>query len=234
MAERSASAPKKLVITGVTRGIGRALARRFVALGHRLAGCGQDGGALDTLRSELGPGHPLSRVDVAEAAAVDLWARRVLADFGTPDVLINNAAMINRNAPLWEVPPDELSRLIDVNIKGTGYVIHSFLPAMLDKRRGVVINMSSGWGQTTSPHVAPYCASKFAIEGLTQALAQELPPGMAAIALSPGVIHTDMLETAVGAAAALHPEPDAWAIDAAPYILSLGPQHNGQSLRAAP
>lgn len=230
----SASTSKKLLITGVTRGIGRALARRFVALGHRVVGCGQDSGALEILRRELGADHPLARVDVAEAAAVDQWSRQVLAEFGVPDVLINNAALINRTVPLWDVPPDELSRLIDVNIKGTAYVIHSFLPAMLDRGRGVIINMSSGWGRSTSPNVAPYCASKWAIEGMTQALAQELPPGLAAIALSPGVVHTDMLDIAFGAAAALHPEPDAWAVDAAPYILSLGPEHNGQSLRAAP
>lgn len=62
----------------------------------------------------------------------------------------------------------------------------------------IIVNISSGWGRSTSPEVAPYCASKWAIEGLTQALAQELPSGMVTVALNPGIIHTDMLNICFG------------------------------------
>ena len=121
--------------------------------------------------------------------------------------------------------------MLDVNIKGVTHVIRGFLPAMIDARRGVVVNISSGWGHSTAAHVAPYCASKFAVEGLTRALAHELPSGLAAVPLSPGVIHTEMLETAFGDDAAAHPKPDAWADVAIPYLLALGPEDNGRSQR---
>ena len=78
------------------------------------------------------------------------------------------------------------------NIKGVASVIRYFTPAMIDRGTGVIVNFSSGWGRSTSPEVAPYCATKWAIEGLTGALSQELPAGLAAVALNPGVIDTDM------------------------------------------
>jgi NAD(P)-dependent dehydrogenase (short-subunit alcohol dehydrogenase family) len=90
--------------------------------------------------------------------------------------------------------------------------------------------MSSGWGRSTAPEVAPYCASKWAIEGLTQALSQELPPGLAAVALNPGVIDTDMLRSCWGESAGSSPSPEAWARKAAPFLLSLTTEHNGQAL----
>ena len=80
---------------------------------------------------------------------------------------------------------------MDVNIKGTVNVIRHFVPAMVERRRGVIVNFSSGWGRSTRAEVAPYCATKWAIEGFTQALAQELPPGMAAVPLNPGIINTE-------------------------------------------
>jgi len=104
------------------------------------------------------------------------------------------------------------------------------VPAMVERKAGVIVNLSSGWGRGTSPEVAPYCASKYAIEGLTLALAQELPPGMAAVPLNPGVIDTAMLRQCWADGAASHPQPEAWAKVAAPFILRLGPKDNGRSL----
>jgi NAD(P)-dependent dehydrogenase (short-subunit alcohol dehydrogenase family) len=96
-------------------------------------------------------------------------------------------------------------------------------------KQGVIVNFSSTWGKSTSAEVAPYCATKFAIEGLTQALAQELPPGMAAVPFNPGVINTEMLRTCFGEGAHHYPTAEFWSHTAAPYLLSLGPKHNGQS-----
>ena len=86
--------------------------------------------------------------------------------------------------------------MIDVNIKGVANVLRHFVPAMIERGRGVIVNFSSGWGAPSSAEVAPYCATKWAIEGLTRALAEELP-GMAAVPLNPGIIDTDMLRTAL-------------------------------------
>jgi NAD(P)-dependent dehydrogenase (short-subunit alcohol dehydrogenase family) len=120
--------------------------------------------------------------------------------------------------------------LIDINIKGVANVIRHFVPAMVRRGKGVIVNMSSGWGRGTSPGVAPYCASKFAIEGLTQALAQELPKGMAAVPLNPGIIDTDMLRQCWADSAASFPKAEEWAVNAAPFLMQLGPAQNGQLL----
>jgi NAD(P)-dependent dehydrogenase (short-subunit alcohol dehydrogenase family) len=96
----------------------------------------------------------------------------------------------------------------------------------------VIVNLSSGWGRSTSANVAPYCASKWAIEGLTRALAQELPKGMAAVPLNPGIIDTDMLKISFGDRSSSFPGPDAWALTAAPFLLGLGPKDNGKALTA--
>ena len=77
--------------------------------------------------------------------------------------------------------------------------------------------------------MAPYCASKWAIEGLTRALADELPPGMAAIPLNPGIIDTDMLRSCFGNSASAYPTAQQWARRAVPFLLGLGPQDNGQA-----
>ncbi|MFQ5350623.1 MAG: SDR family oxidoreductase, partial [Thermoanaerobaculia bacterium] len=183
------------VITGTSRGLGRALARGFAATGWAVAGCGRDGGRLEELAAQLGPPHDFQALDVC-SDAVDGWARRLLKSEGPPDLLINNAGIINRPAPLWRVPPEEFSKVVEVNLVGVYNVLRAFLPAMVTRRQGVIVNMSSGWGRSTSPEVAPYCATKFAIEGLTRALSQELPPGLAAVALNPGIIDTDMLRIA--------------------------------------
>jgi NAD(P)-dependent dehydrogenase (short-subunit alcohol dehydrogenase family) len=101
---------------------------------------------------------------------------------------------------------------------------------MIARRSGVIVNLSSGWGRSTAPDVAVYCASKWAIEGLTQALAQELPAGMAAVPLNPGIIDTDMLRSCFGPDASAYPSPQKWVKSAAPFLLSLNERHNGQPL----
>ena len=221
--------PKTILITGVTRGLGRALAEWYIAHGHTVIGCGRSAEILNLRFTHPAP-HDFTVLDVAEENKVALWSEHVLARHGAPDLLINNAALMNTPAPLWQVPAAEFNRLIDVNIKGVANVIRHFVPAMVARKSGVIVNLSSGWGRGTSPEVAPYCASKFAMEGLTQALAQELPAGMAAVPLNPGVIDTDMLRQAWADGASSYPKAEAWAKAAAPFILQLGPKDNGKSL----
>ncbi|MEM7050623.1 MAG: SDR family NAD(P)-dependent oxidoreductase [Acidobacteriota bacterium] len=219
-----------IVVTGVTRGLGRAMAEAFAAGGHRVAGCGRDRGALDEVATELGiEDHFWQPVDLADGAQVEAWGRAVEARLGVPDLVINNAAVINRNAPLWEVPGEEIESLFRINLAGVCHVLRAFLPAMVERRRGVVVNFSSGWGRSTAPEVAPYCASKWGIEGLTRALAQELPPGMAAVPFNPGIIHTEMLASCFGPAAASYPGPEEWARRAVPRLLAFGPDDNGEA-----
>ncbi|CAE6689087.1 SDR family oxidoreductase [Candidatus Nitrotoga fabula] len=220
-----------IVITGVTRGLGRSMAEGFIRLGHTVLGCGRSAVAVDELNVMYGDkDHRFDVVDVANDSAVQEWARRSLDRAGSPDLLINNAALVNQNAPLWQVPAGEFSAVIDVNIKGVASVIRHFTPAMIARGRGVIVNFSSGWGRSVDSEVAPYCATKWAIEGLTKALAQELPQGMAAVPLNPGIINTDMLRISFGLQAQHFPEAMEWANTAVPWLLGLGPEHNGRSL----
>jgi NAD(P)-dependent dehydrogenase (short-subunit alcohol dehydrogenase family) len=220
----------KIIITGVTRGLGRALAEEFIRLGHTVIGCGRGSEGVFDLRMKYGAPHSFDVVDVANATKVGMWGARVLGFGEVPDILINNAALMNTPAPLWKVPPEEFAALVNVNITGTANVIHEFVPAMVAAKKGVIVNLSSGWGRGVSSEVAPYCSSKWAIEGLTKALAEELPTGMAAVPLNPGVIDTDMLRLCWAEGAGNYPKADAWAKAAAPFILQLTAKDNGRSL----
>lgn len=227
MAAARSKQSRLIVLTGATRGLGQALARQFGALGHRVLGCGRSVPAGTSPDWPGGP-HELLGVDVADDAAVAAWASDLIQRHGPPDLLINNAALMNANAPLWAVPAAEMEDLVRVNILGIANVIRHFAPAMVARQHGVIVNFSSYWGRSVSPEVAPYCATKWAVEGLTRALAQELPKTMAAVPLNPGIIDTDMLRTCFGSQAAGYIEPDAWARVAAPYLLSLGPAQSGK------
>ena len=221
---------RRIVVTGVTRGLGRAMLGEFAAGGHIVAGCGRSAAAIETLRLNFAAPHQFASVDVADDIQVSQWARHVLTTLGPPDILINNAALTNTLAPLWEVPAAEFGAVIDANIKGVANLLRHFVPAMIAEGRGVIVNLSSGWGRGSAPNVAPYCASKWAIEGLTRALAQELPAGMAAIPLNPGIIDTDMLRTSFGEEAGQYESPATWARRAVPFLLTLGPKHNGKAV----
>src|ERR1041384_3381258 len=158
---------QRIVITGVTRGLGCALAAEFVGRGHTVLGCGRSVKAVKELAQRFGGAHDFYPVNVASDDEVKSWASLMLTRHGAPDLLINNAALMNRSAPLWDVPAREFDEVVDVNLKGMANVIRHFVPAMIQRKRGVIVNFSSGWGRATDAEVAPYCATKWAVEGLT-------------------------------------------------------------------
>jgi NAD(P)-dependent dehydrogenase (short-subunit alcohol dehydrogenase family) len=223
---------KVILITGVTRGLGRGMVDEFVRRGHTVLGCGRSQKGIEQLRRQIGAPHDFSVVNVALDAEVKPWTIRLLGSFGPPDLVLNNAGVINKNALLWQIPEQEFAQVLDVNVKGVANVIRRFVPAMIKRSSGAIVNFSSGWGRSTDAEVAPYCASKWAIEGLTQAFAQELPSGMAAVALNPGIIDTDMLQSCFGGSASSYPSPAEWARGAVPFLLGLGPDDNGKQLTA--
>src|SRR5437867_3646843 len=225
-------AKKLVLITGVTRGLGRAMAEEFARLGHTVLGCGRTKSQIERLHRKFRAPHDFRIVDVASDLEVKEWGNSLLKSHVAPDLLLNNAGVINQNAPLWEVSTEEFSQVIDVNVKGIANIIRHFVPAMIKRKRGVIVNFTSGWGRSTDPEVAPYCASKWAIEGLTMALAQEVPSGLAAISLNPGIINTEMLQSCFGGSASAYPTPEQWAKKAVPFLLGLGPKHNGRPLTA--
>ncbi len=218
-----------IVITGATRGLGRALVESLSSAGHRVIGCGRTASLVEAI-GKKNASVQMSVVDVLSPEDVQRWADGIIEAFGPPSLLINNAAVMNPVRTLWEMAISDFKATIDTNVTGVFHVIKAFVPAMVAAKAGVVVNLSSGWGRSTSPQVAPYCASKFAIEGMTKALAQELPRGMAAVPLNPGIIDTDMLRSAWGDSAGNYMSPAKWALKAAPFLLGLGPTDNGKSL----
>ncbi|MEM9543532.1 MAG: SDR family oxidoreductase [Cyanobacteria bacterium P01_E01_bin.42] len=222
-------AGKIIVLTGVTRGLGRAMTEEFNRLGHKVLGCGRDREEIASLQ-KIYPEEDFQAIDIANASQVEQWGDRLLEKWPAPDYLINNAALMNIPAPLWEISDREFSQLIDVNIKGTANTIRAFLPSMIAKKSGIIVNFSSGWGRSTSPEVVPYCTSKWAIEGLSRGLSQEVPPNMAVVAFNPGVIDTDMLRTSWGESAGNFHKPQQWAKKAVPFILNIKSRDNGKSL----
>jgi len=221
---------RRIAITGVSRGLGRAMVEGFIGRGHSIYGCATNATAIDELRDEFSAPHHFDVVDISHSDAVEAWAKKIFADGGAPDLLINNAAVINRSEPLWEVHSREFESLMHVNVCGTFHTIKHMTPAMIAAGTGVIVNFSSGWGRSTSPEVVPYCASKFAIEGLSKGLSQEIPRGLAVVAFNPGVIHTDMLDSCFGGSASAFPSPSEWAEKAVPYLLSLDESDNGKSV----
>jgi len=222
-------AARRIALTGATRGLGRALVERFIEAGHTLHGCGRSADKIAELMREFGDPHSFRVVDVANDAAVAAWASEILR-MGPPDLVINNAGLINASAPIWNVPADEFARVVAVNLNGTASVLRAFLPALNARGQGVIANVSSGWGRSTAPEVAPYCATKWAVEGLSQAVAQEVAAGVAVCAVNPGVIHTEMLESCFGAGARQFPDPNEWAGRAASFLLGLDAAANGRAL----
>jgi NAD(P)-dependent dehydrogenase (short-subunit alcohol dehydrogenase family) len=221
-----------VVITGVTRGLGRAMVDEFVRLGHTVLGCARTKSEIEEL-TRLYPAHDFQTVDVASDAAVKAWADDLLRKYGPPDFLLNNAAVINVKASLWEVGDRDFSDEIDINIKGVVNVIRRFVPAMRSRRRGVIVNFSSRWGKKFEKRMAPYCATKWAVVALTRALAEELrSEGIAAVGLNPGIVKTGMLLRYLGNTttpdASGYPTPAEWAKRAVPFILRLRLKDTGK------
>lgn len=232
----SGGGSRTVLITGVGKGLGRALALELANRGHTIIGCSRSQDNLNSLQSQLSSSssknHLFLNADVRSNESVQEMARLVMDNKTVPDIIVNNAGTINKNNKIWEVPAEEFEAVMDTNVKGTANVLRHFIPLMITAKKveAIIVNMSSGWGRSGAALVAPYCASKWAIEGLSKAVAKELPEGMAVVALNPGVINTDMLSSCFGASASLYQTPQAWALKAATMILNLTPADNGSSL----
>jgi len=205
----------------------------FIERGHTVAACARSAEPIAELSKIYGSPHFFCQADVSVESDVISFFEAAINRLGhAPDLVINNAAIINRNAALWEISAEEMSSIVNVNIEGVAHTIRYIVPKMIDRGSGVIVNFSSYWGRSTSSGVAPYCATKWAVEGLTSALADDLPAGLAAVAFNPGVIYTEMLRSCFGRAAASYTSPQQWAEKAVPFLENLGPGDNGKYLTA--
>lgn len=221
---------KTVCISGVSRGLGRALSLEFDYRGWQISGCSRSEDALSSLSNELSNQHHLQKVDVTKEEEVRLFAENTRNLLGCPSIILNNAGVINRNAKLTDITTEEFTHVLKTNVLGTHLMIRSFLPDMERNGVGLIANFSSYWGQSTAPEVAPYCASKWAVEGLSRALSQEVPVGITVVAFNPGVIDTEMLRSCFGEAASSHEKPNQWAKHAVDKILQISAKDSGSTI----
>jgi NAD(P)-dependent dehydrogenase (short-subunit alcohol dehydrogenase family) len=182
---------KTLLITGVSSGFGRALAQEALAAGHRVVG---------TVRSEqakhefeaLAPASAFGRVlDVTDFEAIDGVVADVETHVGPLDVLVNNAGY-GHEGVMEESSLADMRRQFDVNVFGAVAMMKAVLPYMRERRRGHILNITSMGGFITMPGITYYCGSKFALEGISEALGKEVKPfGIAITAVAPGSFRTD-------------------------------------------
>lgn len=185
------------VITGASRGIGRAIALRLAAENIDLAiCCEKNTGRLeelsDTLRQKYGINVLTYTTDVGDSDSVNAMAEDVLAHYSHVDYLVNNAG-ISYIGLLTDMSADEWNRLISVNLSSVFYTSKAFLPQMIHRKSGSILNISSMWGTSGASCEVAYSASKGGVNLFTKALAKELAPsGIRVNAIAPGCVDTDM------------------------------------------
>jgi 3-oxoacyl-[acyl-carrier protein] reductase len=187
------------LITGGSRGIGRATALAFAAEGADIAFCHLDDGAkADATAGEiaaLGRRTMHCSADVADIAATRAFAAAAAAALGPIDILFNNAGM-NIRKPFEAYTEEEFDRIVAVHLKGMFFMAQAVYPAMVTRGRGCIINVASQRGLKGAVNSAPYSAAKAAIMGFTRALAWEATPkGVRVNAIAPGPIDTDLTAT---------------------------------------
>lgn len=191
-------AGKLALITGASSGIGLACARRFAAMGAHLVLWARRAERLETeaeaLRRTSGAGITVRTavVDVRDRAAVEREAAALVAAGTVPDILVNNAGLAAGLDKLHQGEPDNWDRMIDTNIKGLLYVSRAFLPHMVERGRGHVVNLGSLAGHQTYPGGNVYGATKYAVRALTESMALDLVGTPIRVSsVSPGLVETE-------------------------------------------
>lgn len=193
-------------VTGGTSGIGLAIARCFAERGARVAICGRSPGRVERAVAELIRSGDVSgfQCDVSDPAAVATFARGVQAELGAPDVLVNNAGLAHF-APLVELTAAQIDEVLAVNVRGMFAVTKAFLPGMLDRGRGDIVNIASLAGKNGFANGTAYTASKHAVLGFSKSLMLEVRPrGVRVVAVCPGSVATPFFDDS----GMTQPDPD--------------------------
>jgi NAD(P)-dependent dehydrogenase (short-subunit alcohol dehydrogenase family) len=169
------------LVTGAATGIGEAIAQRLTAAGARVAVADIDLDAANAAAKRIGSGAFAVCLDVTQT--------------GSLEILVNNAGLAGRAAPIWEQTDDDWHRVMSVNIHGPFYLCRAVLPRMRAKGYGRIVNIASIAGKEGNPNMVAYSASKAAIIGLTKSIAKEVATeGICINAVAPAVIRTKILD----------------------------------------
>ena len=186
-------AGKTVVITGASRGIGAEAARVFAAAGANVALIARSSDAIEKLSAEIGAQAIALTCDVASYASVEGAIAKAKETFGSVDILINNAGVIEPISHLASADPDEWGAVIDINLKGVFNGMRAVLPMMIASGGGSILTISSGAAHGPVEAWSHYCASKAAVKMLTECVHKENgADGIRAIGLSPGTVATQM------------------------------------------
>jgi|TARA_B110000967_G_scaffold29826_1_gene28048 NAD(P)-dependent dehydrogenase (short-subunit alcohol dehydrogenase family) len=186
-------AGKTVVITGASRGIGAEAARVFAAAGANVALIARSSDAIEKLATEIGTQAIALTCDVASYASVEDAIAKAKETFGSVDILINNAGVIEPISHLASADPDEWGTVIDINLKGVFNGMRAVLPMMIASGGGSILTISSGAAHGPVEAWSHYCASKAAAKMLTECVHKENgADGIRAIGLSPGTVATQM------------------------------------------
>jgi len=183
------------IVTGAATGIGEAIARRLAKAGAAVAVADLNlDGATQVARSIGGEAFPL-QIDIARSAAVNAAIAQVIERRGQIDVLVNNAGIAGKAAPLWEQSDEDWTSVIAVNLLGVVYCTRAVLPHMRKRKYGRVVNIASIAGKEGNPNMSPYSATKGAVIAFTKSIGKEVATdGICVNAVSPAVIRTHILD----------------------------------------
>ena len=196
MPEMNPLAGQVAVITGAGRGIGAAIARRLATMGAASVLCGRTEQPLQATADDIlrtGARALALPCDVTDLGSVERLAVEVERQFHRIDILVNNAAIAAFDSPLHLLPPESWDKVMNTNLRGAYYTIRSFAPMMIRARRGQVINISSLAGKNALVNGAAYAASKWALNGMSYSLAEELRAHNIRVSvLCPGSVDTEL------------------------------------------
>ena len=189
------------IVTGAARGLGHAIASRLRQCGASIAAWDLNGAGLDDavacLRRDVASAGEITGIhaDIADADSVATAMEATLKAFTGVDVLINNAGISGPNHPLWEYPPDDWQRVIDVNLVGSFLVSRAVVPTMIARGYGRIVNIASVAGKDGNPNASAYSASKAGLINMTKALGKELAgTGVLVNCVTPAAVRTPLFE----------------------------------------